>query len=436
MITRVQKLCKAVVILAHICHSFASSASSSVSAAMNEANGIMGIETTNGISTRNEIITITEEQRLMLLQCSSSEEFASRFHDLCSSVRSIFDREGVVVIRGLLDDSLLEKLDRDSMNLLAKKQGFKPKKKLFENINFGPVFSHKIFREVALSSAIPRFVAHILLNKDCDGAASSSATSLRVLRDAYLVKSDESECCGWHVDDFGFWPTNARSSPGVNAWIAIDDIPTKHGGGLGVSPKSHRASWKFEAYESIGSTQLHSDEGLVAGTAFFNRMMKGKDGVSLIGRTCDMQEVNPELSQKLDDTRKMFDFQKGDVLFHTRWIFHRSMPLTTEGRNYFEKQGKKPSLRRYSIRYEHGNSRLLRGFTVENSVALNPENAGKTLDEVCANDGPFYPKCWPQITPEELTRMDHLLAEKLPEAMTKSKPVVHLIMEKANSYGK
>merc|ERR1712176_990540 len=142
--------------------------------------------------------------------------------------------EGVIVIRGLFDHDLMDRLEKDSQAL--DENNFKGQ--TFANLKFGPVFSNTALREVALSSAIPRFVATVLLDMDKDvvrndkDTVSPASSTLHLLKDAFLAKGGEKKCCGWHVDDQGFWPTNARSEPGVNAWIAIDDMPAKHGGGL------------------------------------------------------------------------------------------------------------------------------------------------------------------------------------------------------------
>jgi hypothetical protein len=181
--------------------------------------------------------------------------------------------------------------------------------------------------------------------------------------------------------------------PGVNAWIAIDDIPSMHGGGLGVSPGSHRASWRHDAYEISGSTQLYLGEGMIPGTPFYVKMTR-LEIPGAFGRTCDMEYHSPDLASTIDRTRKVFDFKRGDILFHTRWIFHRSMPLTSDGEDYFRRLGRTdPIIRRYSIRYEYGDSQLIRGLNAELSVMLNPKNLGKKLDQVNRSDGPFYPEC-------------------------------------------
>lgn len=374
------------------------------------------------------IFYVTSEQRQALMD-SKPEDFVSRFDDFIKKIKDTFETEGVVVIRGLLDDDLLERLNEDSQTILdsiASKSNT-TKKSGFSSLKFGPVFSnYTSFRETALTSTIPRFVAIVLLGMN----SKNDGPSLHVLKDVFLAKGREKKCCGWHVDDVGFWPISARSMPGVNAWIAIDDIPSNHGGGLGVSPGSHRASWRHDAYEIIGSTQLYPEEGMIPGTPFCVKMTKSEIP-GAFGRTCDMEYHSPVLASTIDRTRKVFDFKRGDILFHTRWIFHRSMPLTSDGEEYFLRLGRvDPTIRRYSIRYEYGDSQLLRGINSEFSVMLNPKNLGEKLDQVNRSDGPFYPKCWPEV--EDFVEMDKLVIEKFPLAEVKSKEYFQKLIMQAN----
>lgn len=371
------------------------------------------------------IFHISPEQRQTLLS-SHPEEFARNFNHFIQKVKGTFDTVGVVLIRGLLDDELLDRLEKDSQAIIENSQQQHNSDK-FVNVKFGPVFSDTSLREAALSSAIPPFVAIALLGMEMDQGKDCKRedvafSSLHLLKDAFLAKGGEKGCCGWHVDDSGFWPTSAASRPGVNAWVAIDDIPANHGGGLAVSPGSHQAPWRHRAYEAIGSTKMYPDEGLVPGTPAFDKAMKSKVPGSAYGKTCNMEGEDPELARVIDGTRKVFDFRKGDVLFHTRWIFHRSMPLTKLGEEHFREMGTKPTFKRYSIRYDYGDSRLLRGLNAEFAAVLNDENKGKALAEVCRDDGPFYPRCWPEsMSANELKEVDRLVAEKFPIAEGKVK---------------
>jgi hypothetical protein len=86
--------------------------------------------------------------------------------------------------------------------------------------------------------------------------------------------------------------------------------------------------------------------------------------------------------------------------------------LTKAGIKHFGKL--EPVIKRYSIRYEVGDARLLGGFTMEPSVVLKPENSMKTLDEVSANDAAWYPKCWPNVDANEMSHLHEIVDEKLP----------------------
>ena len=143
------------------------------------------------------VFHIAPEQR-QLLSTSSPEEFERTFQDFSSKVKDAFHNEGVIVIRGLLDDELLGRLEVDSQHIL---DNTTPASTRFASVKFGPVFSDTAFREVALMSAIPRFVATLLMDMNGAVGDTSNSTSLHLLKDAFLAKKGEKGCCGWHVDD-------------------------------------------------------------------------------------------------------------------------------------------------------------------------------------------------------------------------------------------
>ena len=217
------------------------------------------------------------------------------------------------------------------------------------------------------------------------------------------------------VDDSGFWPTSAEST-GVNVWIALDDMPSKYEGGLAISPGSHQADWREEAYRAIGSVKTFPPEGLEVGSKFFQQV---------VGRTCSMATLDPPLNDKIEASRMVFDYQRGDCLFCTRWLFHRSMPINEAGLKHYADENIDPALKRYSIRYELGSAKVIRGMSVEACVLLDPETSGKSLDEVCQKE-PFYPKCWPQTTDlaEQESQMKTLAVEQFPKVEAKREAVM------------
>lgn len=148
------------------------------------------------------IYKISAEQRAALL---------SPQHDLCrddlefkktvQSIRHTYNKEGFVLVRGLLDEDTKERLVVAGQELQSGAR--RPIGSHFNSLEFGSAFDSDklIFREVALDSAIPAMAARILLDveekseedgkqKKNDGTASSP-TTLRLLKDAFMAKGKE-----------------------------------------------------------------------------------------------------------------------------------------------------------------------------------------------------------------------------------------------------
>ncbi len=347
------------------------------------------------------VFTIGSEQRNNSVL---SQEYFNQ-----SNLQKTFEDEGFVLVRGLLDESELKRLCSVGQAMAV---GGKHHSNRFSSLEFGPVFSveEDVFREAALQSAIPAVIA-LLLGLDVnESECDKSPLTLRVLKDAFFAKGKEESHCGWHVDDCVFWPTDANSC-GVNVWIALDDMPSKYGGGLAISPKSHKAEWKQKAYESIGSTPTLPVEGVNPAAMTFS--------------TCEMESSNQEMNDVIEASKVEFDYRAGDCLFCHRWLFHRSVPINQEGLNFYPDGS---SLARYTIRYERGTAKLIPGFSLEPSVLTNPENSGMSLDEVCARDGPFYPQCWPPLmeeaSREQESKIEWIAREILPAAMSKKSQIM------------
>ena len=238
-----------------------------------------------------------------------------------------------------------------------------------------------------------------------------------------MAKGKEQKFCGWHVDDSGFWPTDAESN-GVNVWIALDDMPSKYGGGLAVSPGSHTAEWRQKAYETIGSTKIFPPEGVAAGSELFRQVY---------GKTCSMATLDPELNELIESSKVEFDYQTGDCLFCTRWLFHRSVLDNEEGLKQLPEE---PTLKRYSIRYERGTARIPKGLSVEYCVLMDSNNSGKSLDSVCKAGGPLYPQCWPPPInlQEQESEMKSLVTDTFPSLDAKRQQVLSDIMATIKPY--
>ena len=295
--------------------------------------------------------------------------------------------------------------------------------------------------------------------------------NLRICRDIFLTKDDDNYACGWHVDDTGFWPSIA-SDPGVNAWVALDDFPAPPKPGKTKQPNvnvdatvddegsdessysksitpvatfalslgSHRSSWRHEAYEVTGSTHTIPPEGFQSAMDLIQRR-KGSG-------TCNIQTSAPHLYENLEKNKVIYDLKKGDVIFHDRWVFHRTVTvdeydsMANNGNpNYDVDRKQQPAVdeskifRRYSIRYSPGSATVPPGYGVEPSVLHDSNNANSTLDEIVERSGmPWYPKVWPHVLKrkpiiqssssapasdfdeEEIDGITELVHDKMPQA--------------------
>ncbi|KAL3802664.1 hypothetical protein HJC23_011988 [Cyclotella cryptica] len=261
-----------------------------------------------------------------------------------------------------------------------------------------------------------------------DDLVIDDSVNLRICRDIFLTKDDDPYACGWHVDDTGFWPSIA-DDPGVNAWIALDDMPwpwssshpdendlesgrassantstTDHPpvATFALSIGSHRAPWRHEAYHTTGSTHTQPPEGFQSAADLIER----RTGSG----TCNIEFSAPDLYEKLEERKVVYDLKRGDVIFHDRWVFHRTVTADEYGKmagGRHTKRSNEPNVkifRRYSIRYSPGTARVPPGYGFELSVLHNPENGNRTLNEIVERDGPFYPKVWPHVLKKKPSR--------------------------------
>jgi Phytanoyl-CoA dioxygenase (PhyH) len=356
--------------------------------------------------------------------------------DTFDKIHTAFYTDGVIAIRGLLSDELLQQLDDESMTVvqdsiqqqpndsivlteinsndytIKSSKQHKKKQLQFFTVKHRILFQNKnnqtlsAFAKVAVRSAIPTMVASLHYNmtqqqmmkintatttpstnvnvsKDAQQSKHNTNDNLRVLRDIFLAKDNGQFICGWHVDDMGFWPATQDSPTGINVWVAIDDMPPSDGGGFAVAVQSHVASWRNEAHTATGSSLYFP---LPDGYNNASHMILNRTG----GGTCNIQQVAPHLHQRMEETSRVYDIRRGDIIIHTRWLFHRTIPFKdsddTNSRIY----------RRYSIRYGPGSSKIPPGYGIEYSVLWNETNGGKSADDVCRLDNgtPWYPIAW------------------------------------------
>ena len=83
----------------------------------------------------------------------------------------------------------------------------------------------------------------------------------------------------------------------------------------------------------------------------------------------------------------------GDVIFHSRWLFHRTIPFDRDIILSRAAKNEDPMLyRRYSIRYGPGTSIIPPGYGSEPSVLSDERNGGRSADDISQYDSAWYPR--------------------------------------------
>lgn len=343
-------------------------------------------------------IFIVDESKTIMTKGDDDDDNAV----LLSSIPTIdmmkaYETDGAIAIRGLLSNNILNQLDIESSILIHEEQ-MKRQKQSKKNTQFYTVRHNVLFHNyhdkktnitslssfahLALHSFISSYAASFLhLNNN----NNNNEATLRVIRDIFLAKdSNDKYTCGWHVDDMGFWPATPNS-PGINAWIAFDDMPLNDSSGFALAVQSHNAIWKHYAYNATGASMIFPTD--TGGYHNVSDMFQQRTG----GGTCNIQHIAPNIHQRMEDTKRIYNIKRGDVIFHTRWLFHKTIPYPNHNDNNMNHV-----YRRYSIRYGSGSSTIIPpGYGTEYSVLYNPKNGGKTANEVCDNDNiPWYPIAW------------------------------------------
>ena len=256
-------------------------------------------------------------------------------------------------------------------------------------------------------------------------------TSTPFHRDVFLAKGqDSASSCGWHIDDQMFWPSSYNlptfeiDQSGINAWIALDDMPIENGGSMAVSPASHAQdfSWRTEAYSALNFDDKYG-----------NGVSKEELIEMILGGTvdsCGLERFAPHVYDEIELSKQEFNFKKGDVIFMNRWLFHKSTEVTDKGRLALqalqnEDENSPALLKRFSLRFATGSSSLPGGFVTEKSVLSDEENLGKKLDDV---SNVWYPQVWPQIDSDVDDRIEELVRNEVPVADAKLGAIMAEVM--------
>ena len=343
-----------------------------------------------------------------------------------------YHRDGVICIRGLISHTLMQRLDDETqLSLTTKGEGVgnrmsqvtnNPRKHRSAGTQFHTVSHSALFRpnngnetsanskntygkyganqpsalmEVALWSNVSLAAASLL---QLSPPSNLNNETLRVIRDIFLAKDDDPYVCGWHVDDFGFWPAmpqqqSSLSQEGINAWIALDDmLLTEETGGFALAVQSHTAKWNDTAYNITGAPTLQNFPYQSEGYHNVSHMFQARIGYG----TCNIERTAPHIHQRMEEMKRVYPVRKGDVIFHTRYLFHRTVPISSTSK----KREQDPKVfRRYSIRYGMGSTTIIPpGYGTELSVLYDPKNGGLSADKICSKDQvPWYPQAYPHM---------------------------------------
>ena len=162
------------------------------------------------------------------------------------------------------------------------------------------------FLQVALTSTVPAMAADLLqaTGELTVAGKNNNNNNLRIMRDILLTKDDDAYICGWHVDDLGFWPATP-DAPGINAWIALDDMEhTHHGGGLALAVGSHQATWRHQAHVATGASTTFPTTTTTTTTGYTSAadMFAQRTGSG----TCNLRDAAPHLHRRMEETKCVY----------------------------------------------------------------------------------------------------------------------------------
>jgi ectoine hydroxylase-related dioxygenase (phytanoyl-CoA dioxygenase family) len=209
--------------------------------------------------------------------CVSLALAAAAVRVLDASEKESFDREGYLLVRGVLDGEELE----NAISAVQEVPDTSNAMPSYTSLGFNSLRGNPALRRVALETNAAAVAQQLMDTPDTD-------RDIHVLKDAILVFEPNKVGCGWHVDDPFFWPSplETKGADGVNVWIALSPMRKRFGGGLAIAPTSHRADWMKQARKAIFDSN----------------------------RTCAMKTESPEHHAKIEALSLTFDMEPGDAI--------------------------------------------------------------------------------------------------------------------------
>jgi len=304
----------------------------------------------------------------LFTQASKSTNLAPQPFHLTPDQITSYERDGVVIIKGLLKGDELKNAIRAAKRIqksatIGQRLAYIlfP---LYRSVQFQTWRKYKAMEKVAFDSAAATISAK-LMGLDEDG----SGRSVRLLKDAFLGYRAGDQGCGWHVDDRTFWPCEDEKiglrDAGVNVWITLSPVSVKSGGGLAVALGSHRAKFAEKA----------------------RKVIKEKGGQT----TCLLETLAPDLHEKMEELKALHDLEPGDAIIHDRYVFHRANQFVDPVAG--KKEGTKL---RISLRYVPDSATFFNN-TMDRAIEMKNLSTG----DLVSKGEEYYPQTWPNSLPEE-----------------------------------
>lgn len=330
-----------------------------------------------------------------------------------------FRRDGVIVVRGMLEGETLENAVK-AVHTIQRKQGWAQRLvhkivPVYRNLGFQTYRKHEALKTVAFDSTAPTICAKLMgLDEEYKQTAATTTTtkdddttkknprSLRLLKEAIMGFSKGDLGCGWHVDDKTFWPCvdshqdhpqdstlsnhkrscrspnnkRRRIDAGINVWISLSPVNAEEGGGLAVAPGSHNLTGRGRVGKILRRARV---------------AIASKGGAT----TCALAKLDPASNDYMEATKRVYNLQPGDAIVHDRYLFHKPDSFKENNNNDCDEDNDNNKIvtkQRISLRYMPSDATF---FDNELGVdgAVNHKNL-QTGDPLW-KAGEYFPQTWP-----------------------------------------
>lgn len=325
-----------------------------------------------------------------------------------------FRRDGVIVVRGMLEGETLDNAVK-AVQTIQRKQGWAKRLvhkivPIYRNLGFQTYRKHEALKTVAFDSTAPTICAKLMgLDEECkqkstattkdDDATKNNPRSLRLLKEAIMGFSKGDMGCGWHVDDKTFWPCvdshqdnpqdstisnnkrgnnnkSSRKDAGINVWISLSPVNAEEGGGLAVAPGSHNLTGRGRTGKILRRARI---------------AIASMGGAT----TCALAKLDSASNDYMEATKRVYNLQPGDAIVHDRYLFHKPDNFKENNDNDGDEDKNNNTIvtnQRISLRYMPSDATFFdNGLGVDGAVNHKNLQTGDPLWKA----GEYFPQAWP-----------------------------------------